>query len=129
MGEQLLLLDDLKDVLNLLFKKFNQKFPSKFRIKKTEGFGVVLKEKPLKNKYLSLYKRNNQLGISRLGIIVRKKVINKAVLRNSFKRMIREVFRLSNLSDRSLDIVISVRCQPHTVLEGSVALKKLLVQI
>lgn len=113
----------------MLFKKANQKFPSSFRIKKTEGFDVVLKEKPLKNKYLALYKQNNQLGISRLGIIVKKKVINKAVLRNSFKRMIREVFRLSNLSNHSLDIVISVRCQPRTVLEGSLALKNLLVQI
>ena len=51
------------------------------------------------------------------------------MLRNSFKRMIRETFRLSNLSDRSLDIVISVRCQPVTTLERSLALKNLLAQI
>ena len=129
MDEQLLLLEDLKVVRSLLFKKTNQKFPSAFRIKKAEGFSVFLKEKPLKNKYLLLYKRNNQLGVSRLGIIVRKKVVNKAVLRNSFKRMIRETFRLSNLSDRSVDIIISVRCQPYTVLEGNLALKNLLVQV
>ncbi len=129
MDEQLLLPEDPKVGLSLLFKKSNKTFSSNFRIKKSEEFNVVLKEIPFKNKYLLLFKRNNKLGISRLGIIVRKKVINKAVLRNSFKRMIRETFRLSNLSDRSLDIVISVRCQPVTTLEGSLALKNLLVQI
>lgn len=129
MDEQLLLPEDLKVALSLLFKKSNQKFSSNFRIKKAEEFNVVLKEIPFKNKYLLLYKRNNELGISRLGIIVRKKVINKAVMRNSFKRMIRETYRLSNLFDRSLDIVITVRYQPLTTLEGRLALKNLLEQI
>lgn len=89
----------------------------------------MLKLKPLKNKYLSIYIQNNQLEFSRLGIIISKRVIGRAALRNSFKRMIREIFRLSNFSERSLDIVINVRRQPQTKLEGVAALKNLFAQI
>jgi len=127
--ELLLLLEDLKVVYSLQFNKVCQLFSSNFRIKNTEEFDAVLKGTPFKSKFFLLFKNNNNLGFSRLGIVISKKIIHKAVSRNYLKRMIRETFRLSNLSNRSVDIIIVVRSQPLTTLEGNLTLKKLFMQI
>lgn len=83
----------------------------------------------IKNKWISLYVKANDLGVSRLGIIVGKRVINKAVLRNAAKRMIRETFRLSNLSSRSVDLVVYVRRNEQTKSTSYNALLELFAQV
>lgn len=62
--------------------------------------------------FLAQYK-NNDKTYPRLGIIVSKRVINKAPARNYLKRIIREGFRRRKESLKGLDLVIMLRqgCQ------------------
>ena len=61
------------------------------------------------SKYIVVYARPNELGISRLGLSVSKK-IGKAVIRNRLRRLLREAFRkgLEGLS-LNYDFVIIAR--------------------
>ena len=52
-----------------------------------------------------LYRKNN-LGLSRIGIIVPKKIVGLATLRNKHKRVIREQFRLAKKCLPNVDIVL-----------------------
>jgi len=58
---------------------------------------------------LLLLARNNNLPVSRLGLIVGKKAVPKAVQRNRIKRLLRESFRHNKNSIGGMDIVILVR--------------------
>jgi len=62
------------------------------------------------NKILSphvlLFYCGNELGYPRLGVSVAKKNVNSAVLRNRFKRSVREKFRLQQHKLSGIDIVI-----------------------
>jgi len=51
----------------------------------------------------------NQLKHPRLGLVVRKKFIKKAVDRNQFKRIVRETFRLHQHDLPDIDIVVMNR--------------------
>ena len=53
---------------------------------------------------LVVYVRSNKLGHPRLGMAVSRKV-GKAVLRNRWKRVIREAFRLAQNDLPSVDVV------------------------
>jgi ribonuclease P protein component len=50
----------------------------------------------------------NELGRSRLGIIVARRGVPRAVARNAHKRMIRETFRQLQQSLPALDVVVRV---------------------
>ena len=61
------------------------------------------------NRYLVMYKLENQLEINRLGISVSKKVGN-SVVRHRITRLIRESYRLNeNKFSRGYDIVVVAR--------------------
>ena len=51
----------------------------------------------------------NQLEHPRLGLVIAKKNIRKAIGRNRVKRHIREIFRLNQDKFGSLDIIVLVR--------------------
>lgn len=51
----------------------------------------------------------NELGISRLGMIVPKKVIRTAVGRNRIKRLLREWFRLNQADIAGLDVIARLK--------------------
>lgn len=80
-------------------------------IKKTREFERLLKEgRKINNSLLTVYLRPNQLGYSRLGIIISQKRIKLAVRRNALKRLIREAFRLNkDKIPRGLDIIVNPR--------------------
>lgn len=61
------------------------------------------------NKTLLILARQNDLGISRLGLVVSKKNIRHAVQRNRVKRVTRESFRLLQHSIPAIDIVVLAR--------------------
>jgi ribonuclease P protein component len=71
-------------------------FPSCLRLKAANEFNYVF-SRPAKTsaKYLGIYYRKSQLGYPRLGLVVAKKHIKKAIDRNRIKRLIRESFRLN----------------------------------
>lgn len=65
-----------------------------FKIKKNEEFKSVYEKKiSCANKYLIMYVKKNESGITRRGISVSKKVGN-SVVRHRITRLIREAFRL-----------------------------------
>ncbi|QJC30163.1 ribonuclease P protein component [Enterobacteriaceae endosymbiont of Plateumaris sericea] len=58
------------------------------------------------NKYYTILSRKNILQYSRLGIIIPKKNINKAYIRNKIKRIIREYFRLNQYKFPIRDFIV-----------------------
>ncbi|MGB3622603.1 MAG: ribonuclease P protein component [Ketobacter sp.] len=59
--------------------------------------------------FLILARRSNPEQPARLGLVVAKKHLKRAVDRNAFKRIIRNEFRLSQSQLAGLDIVILAR--------------------
>jgi ribonuclease P protein component len=71
------------------------------RLKKKKDFEKALSQgKNLKEGFLFLKIINNELENNRFGFIVSKKVSKKAIERNSIKRKLREIIRLSDLENR-----------------------------
>lgn len=50
-----------------------------------------------------------QVGLGRLGMAVAKRYAKKAVERNLLKRLLREAYRQHGLSQRPVDLVVSLR--------------------
>lgn len=59
-------------------------------------------------RHLAFFSKSNHLQYSRLGLVVAKKSVRKAVKRNQFKRVIRESFRLRQEILFGLDVVVIV---------------------
>jgi len=80
------------------------------RLHHREDFEAALKKKAISEKWLAVHLELNTKGTDRLGIIVTKRIISKAVARNKIKRQIREVFRTSRFSQTgAFDIVVRLR--------------------
>ena len=58
---------------------------------------------------LRMLYRNNDLGLSRIGIIVPKKIVRLATTRNRHKRLIKEQFRLVKKTLPNVDIVLLLK--------------------
>lgn len=72
----------------------NASFPKKFRLNKPIEFRDLFQAgKKLNTRYVALYAKPNQLSYPRLGLVLAKKNVRLAVMRNQFKRLIRESFR------------------------------------
>jgi len=84
--------------------------PSRYRLKKNKDFQRVYKEgEGFREDFLFLKVLSNNLENSRIGIVVGKKVSNKATERNLIKRRLRGAARerMSDIKD-GLDIIIVV---------------------
>jgi ribonuclease P protein component len=81
----------------------NYKFPASSRLLTSQDFSAVFDSNDLRSSKPSLLflAKLNQRGFNRLGIVVSKKNIPRAVDRNRLKRSIRESFR-RNMSEQSL---------------------------
>lgn len=88
----------------------NYRLVSKFEYQSTFDNATKVAQKYL----LALYKPN-QSTHSKLGIIVGKRVANRAVVRNQIKRVIRESFRAHPLKRAGLDIIVIARHQCDTL--------------
>lgn len=80
------------------------------RLSGQEAFGAVFRGPSFKVShptYLILAK-TNRLNYSRLGLVVAKKHLKKAVDRNDLKRRVREVFRC-NTGEPAIDVVFLAR--------------------
>lgn len=82
-------------------------FSRQERIGLKRDFDRILKfGKSLENQFLNVFLLKNQLGYSRLGLIVSRK-LGKSHDRNKLKRRLREVFRLNKLHiGKNIDIII-----------------------
>ncbi|MBL4585232.1 MAG: ribonuclease P protein component [Pseudomonadales bacterium] len=91
-------------------------FPRNSRLNSAADFDKVFKQTDFKvsNRFLLLLARKNQEDHSRLGLIVGKKKLNRAVDRNRVKRRLRESFRARQTNLQHLDVIALVRNDPKT---------------
>jgi ribonuclease P protein component len=72
----------------------SQTFPKYLTIRSTLDFKRVFAHGKKTNlEFVRVISLENSLGFTRIGIVVNKKELPKAVLRTRFKRVIREIFR------------------------------------
>ena len=110
----------------------SQTFSVSQRLHRREEFERVLQKKGLIDQWLALHSETNVVGSERLGIVVSKRVVAKAVARNRLKRVIREVFRQTPAESFSaLDIVVRVRksLSVEDTLEFRRSLSRLLMKM
>jgi ribonuclease P protein component len=82
------------------------------KLRKTDEFSSVFRFKRVyRGEGLDLHIAPNSLGMSRLGLIVPKKIWVRAVDRNRIKRILREVFRLGRLEWPGLDMIVRVKAR------------------
>jgi ribonuclease P protein component len=75
---------------------------------------VFAKPHKISRQYFVVLSSPNQLGAARLGIIINKHQVKRAVDRNRLRRIVRESFRLHKNALKKLDIVMMMRseCTP-----------------
>lgn len=87
------------------------KFPKTLRLLNSQDFQAVFDKVDFKSRdsFFICLARTNGLANSRLGLIIPKKHLKRAVDRNQVKRIIRESFRTQPISQFGLDIIILAR--------------------
>lgn len=85
-------------------------FPKSSRLKLASDFRELLRNgKSFRENGLALYVRKSNAHQSRLGIIVSKKVLSRAVDRNRAKRIIREYYRKEKSNfQNTVDLIIRI---------------------
>lgn len=84
-------------------------FAKKYRLLTANEFSSVFAfRKRLIGQYFNAHYLTQELGYSRLGLVVAKKVAKRANVRNYMKRVFREYFRLNLAQNCSLDLIIRV---------------------
>jgi len=109
-----------------------QKFPRACRLHQRVEFERALKNKALLNKWFALYTERNAVTSERLGIIVSKRIVSRAVDRNRLKRIVRETFRRNADANKTpADIVVRVRVCPSNedMMEFRSSLTRLLMKM
>lgn len=88
----------------------SQGFPPTLRLLKAAEFKNVFAN-PVKStdRYFTLLATKNAYAHPRIGLAIAKKVIKRAVDRNTLKRTVRENFRLQQHMITNLDIVVLAR--------------------
>jgi ribonuclease P protein component len=86
------------------------RFPAKFRLRSGRDFQRVYQRRAVvSNDVLAVHSCENELGHPRIGLSVSRKVGN-AVVRNRWKRLLREAFRLQRTElPMGVDLVVSPR--------------------
>lgn len=84
-----------------------QKFSKSQRLYKKEHIQAVFANKrKLAGSCFSIFFSRNSLDYARLCVIVAKKNLHSAVMRNQVKRLVRESFRLNQHTLKGLDIIV-----------------------
>ena len=105
------------------------KFSKKLRIVSKKDFADIKNHSSKKrDRFFVVNVKVNHLTYSRLGVIVSKKSIPKAVCRNKLRRYCKEWFRLSHQNFPGYDVVIVIRHNALTLSakKTTVCLNKLL---
>ena len=72
---------------------------------RSDDFSSVFRLRPAsRTEHFALYQKPNALGNARLGVVVAKRLAQRAVTRNMIKRLAREIFRQSVLPN--IDCII-----------------------
>src|SRR3990167_10506871 len=87
-------------------------FPKKHRLSSKADFQFVFaKPHKIKHKSLVALYRANQKLYSRLGMVISKSIIKRAIDRNRIHRIIRERFRSHHETLTGLDIIVLIRSE------------------
>jgi ribonuclease P protein component len=93
----------------------NQSFARRYRLTKTDEFSSVFGfRRAIRGKLLMLHYQPRPEGNTeaRLGLVVAKKLLKRAVDRNKVKRVVREQFRLRLAGLPPVDLVIRLAAKP-----------------
>ena len=101
-------------------------FPVSHRLMQSREFDAVFRESELRvnNPSLLFLAKRNTRGFNRLGMVVSKKNVPRAVDRNRIKRQIREAFRLCRPNEDGLDVVVLSR--PGAARDDVISMRELL---
>ncbi|AXS81352.1 ribonuclease P protein component [Dechloromonas sp. HYN0024] len=92
-----------------------QTFARSYRLTKTDEFSSVFGfRRAIRGKVLMLHYQPRPEGKTeaRLGLVVAKKLLKRAVDRNKVKRVVREQFRLRQAGLPALDLVVRLAVKP-----------------
>lgn len=82
-------------------------FPQKLRLKENTQFSRVFdRSKKIREDFFSIFYCENNLDYPRIGIVASKKNIRYAYLRNLFKRIVRDSFRLNQEKLQNYDYIV-----------------------
>lgn len=92
-------------------------FPKSARLLESSQFKHVFDDAPFRasHQHFLILSRPNLLGTPRLGLVIAKKHLRRAVDRNHFKRLIRESFRHHQHTLLGIDIIVMSRKGLETV--------------
>lgn len=98
----------------LISVRVSNGFPKSHRLIKTDEFSSVFSFKcSVKGRWFLILARPNALLHARLGVVVAKKTVRKAVARNYIKRVVRDSFRQEHHALAGLDVVVRVHHPYH----------------
>jgi len=87
-------------------------FPRSHRlVNKAEYKSLFDKSNKVSQRCLLILFKPNQKSHARLGLVIGKRAVNSAVIRNRIKRILRESFRQNQEKLKGLDIIIIARQQ------------------
>jgi ribonuclease P protein component len=101
-----------------------QTFARRYRLTKTDEFSSVFGfRRAIRGKLLMLHYQLRPEGNTdaRLGIVVAKKLLKRAVDRNRVKRVVREQFRLRRVSLPNVDLIVRLAVKPGPIDGSQVA--------
>jgi ribonuclease P protein component len=100
----------------------NQTFARRYRLTKTDEFSSVFGfRRAIRGKLLMLHyqPRTGEVLDARLGVVVAKKLLKRAVDRNRVKRIIREQFRCQRIHLPAYDLIVRLAAKPKP-LDGKI---------
>jgi ribonuclease P protein component len=98
-------------------------YTSDSRLKKADDFSsVFIFRRVLHGKHFKIHYKPNDTDVSRLGLVVSKRIHKRANKRNYMKRIIRELFRHEVVNWTSYDVV--VRVQKYFTQDDYIEIKK-----
>jgi len=93
----------------------DQSFARRYRLTKTDEFSSVFGfRKAIRGKLLMLHYQPRAVGgtDARLGLVIGKKLLKRAVDRNRCKRVLREQFRLRRAELPACDLIVRLATKP-----------------
>lgn len=102
----------------------NQTFARRYRLTKTDEFSSVFGfRRAIRGKLLMLHYQPRVAGSAeaRLGLVVGKKLLKRAVDRNKLKRIVREQFRRRRAGLPAYDLIVRLAVKPAPLDPGLVA--------